>query len=265
MVVGREGQPHILTSVEARVGWIRFNRPDKLNPVGLATREELYAAVAQFARDDVVRCLVIIGSGRAFSAGADVREFPQRSPKEIGDALRERYRPLLEQLRVMPKPVICGLNGLAAGIATSLALACDIRIAAEDCYLYEAFASLGLGPDGGASWMLPRFVGRAKALEMFFLGDPLSAIDAERFGLVNRVVPKDRVEDECRKLAQRLSYAAPGAVESVKRTVAFAETSTFAEAVEFESHLQEARLGSEDFKEGVTAFLEKRKPDFKGR
>jgi 2-(1,2-epoxy-1,2-dihydrophenyl)acetyl-CoA isomerase len=257
----------VVVEVENGVAWIRLNQPERLNPIGSAVRPQLEAALKQAERDDAVRCLVLIGTGRAFSAGADVSEMGRagqdmRTPEEVGRVLREEYLPMLQRIRSMPKPVLCAMNGLAAGIGASFAMACDIRIASEDAYFSEAFANLGLGPDGGVTWMLPRFVGRGRALEMFYTADRLSAADAERFGLVNRVVPKDRVEAECRQLAERLAAASTGAMAAAKRAVNFAEGSTFEEAVEFESYLQETRAASPDFAEGVAAFQEKRKPRF---
>jgi 2-(1,2-epoxy-1,2-dihydrophenyl)acetyl-CoA isomerase len=262
-------EQHVLLELEGAVAWIRLNRPDKLNPIGTLARRQLDAALKQVERDDAVRCVVLIGSGRAFSAGADVQEMAgdgsaMRSAEDVGRVLREEYLVMLQRLRSMPKPVICGMNGLAAGIGASFALACDIRIAAADAYLVEAFANLGLGPDGGVSWMLPRAIGRGRALEMFYTADRLSAEDAERFGVVNRVVPKDAVEAECRALAERLAAASRSALAGAKRAVNFAEGSSYEDAAEFESYIQEACAAGPDFREGVTAFLEKRKPDFKG-
>jgi 2-(1,2-epoxy-1,2-dihydrophenyl)acetyl-CoA isomerase len=258
----------VVLELEGAVAWIRFNRPDKLNPIGSVARRQLDAALKQVERDDAVRCVVLIGSGRAFSAGADVQEMQgdghMRSAEDVGRVLRDEYLVMLQRLRTMPKPVICGMNGLAAGIGASFALACDIRIAAEDAYISEAFANLGLGPDGGVSWMLPRFIGRGRALEMFYTAERLSAQDAERFGVVNRVVPKDSVEAECRTLAERLVTASSTALAGAKRAVNFAEGSSFEEAAEFESYIQESCAAGEDFREGVNAFLEKRKPKFNG-
>ena len=261
-------ETHVLLEVEGAIAWIRLNRPDKLNPIGSLARRQLDAALKQVERDEAVRCVVLIGSGRAFSAGADVGEMgsgeggEMRSAEDVGRVLREEYAPMLQRLRTMPKPVICGLNGLAAGIGASFALACDIRIASEDAYLSEAFANLGLGPDGGVSWMLPRFIGRGRALEMFYTAERLSAQDAERFGLVNRIVPKEAVEAECRTLAERLAAGSIHALAGAKRAVNFAEGSSFEEAVEFESYIQEICAASPDFREGVSAFQEKRKPKF---
>jgi 2-(1,2-epoxy-1,2-dihydrophenyl)acetyl-CoA isomerase len=284
-------ESQVVLELEGAVAWIRFNRPDKLNPIGSLARRQLDAALKQVERDDAVRCVVLIGSGRAFSAGADVSEMSSgrgvgrteaststadrgdvpphsgggmRSPEDIGRVLREEYLVMLQRLRTMPKPVICGMNGLAAGIGASFALACDIRIAADDAYISEAFANLGLGPDGGVSWMLPRFIGRGRALEMFYTAERLSAQDAERFGIVNRVVPKESVETECRALAERLATASRAALAGAKRAVNFAEGSSFEEAAEFESFIQETCAAGDDFREGVTAFLEKRKPNFGG-
>jgi 2-(1,2-epoxy-1,2-dihydrophenyl)acetyl-CoA isomerase len=262
---------HVLLDTEGAVAWIRLNRPDKLNPIGALARRQLDAALKQVERDDAVRCVVLIGSGRAFSAGADVQEMAaaggggeMRTAEDVGRVLREEYLVMLQRIRTMPKPVICGMNGLAAGIGASFALACDIRIAAEDAYLSEAFANLGLGPDGGVSWMLPRSIGRGRALEMFYTAERLSAQDAERFGVVNRVVPKEAVETECRALAERLAAGSRAALAGAKRAVNFAEGSSFEEAAEFESFIQEICAAGDDFREGVTAFLEKRKPNFGG-
>jgi 2-(1,2-epoxy-1,2-dihydrophenyl)acetyl-CoA isomerase len=263
-------ESHVLLELEGPIAWIRLNRPEKLNPIGALARRQLDAALKQVERDDAVRCVVLIGSGRAFSAGADVGEMAgvggseMRSAEDVGRVLREEYLVMLQRIRTMPKPVICGMNGLAAGIGASFALACDIRIAAEDAYISEAFANLGLGPDGGVSWTLPRFIGRGRALEMFYTAERLSAQDAERFGVVNRVVPKESVETACRALAERLAAGSRGALAGAKRAVNFAEGSNFEEAAEFESFIQETCAAGEDFREGVAAFLEKRKPKFGG-
>jgi 2-(1,2-epoxy-1,2-dihydrophenyl)acetyl-CoA isomerase len=261
-------ESHVLIEVEGTIAWIRLNRPEKLNPIGALARRQLDAALKQVERDDAIRCVVLIGSGRAFSAGADVQEMAaeggMRSAEDVGRVLREEYLVMLQRIRTMPKPVICGMNGLAAGIGASFALACDIRIAAEDAYISEAFANLGLGPDGGVSWMLPRFIGRGRALEMFYTTERLSAQDAERFGVVNRVVAKESVETECRALAERLAAGSRAALAGAKRAVNFAEGSSFEEAAEFESFIQETCAAGDDFREGVSAFLEKRKPNFGG-
>jgi 2-(1,2-epoxy-1,2-dihydrophenyl)acetyl-CoA isomerase len=263
-------EQQVVVSIENGIGWIRLNRPEKLNPIGTVAREQLDAGLKQVERDPEVRCVVLIGTGRGFSAGADVSEMggsggDMRTPEDVGRVLRDAYGGMLRRIRSMPKPVICGVNGVAAGIGASFAMACDIRIAADDAYFSEAFVGIGLAPDGGVTWMLPRLVGRGKALEMFFTGGRLTASEAAGLGLVNKVVPKDRVEDECRELAERLAAGATMAMAGAKRAVNYAEGSTFEEALEFESYIQEVQVATEDFREGVAAFQAKRRPAFKGR
>jgi 2-(1,2-epoxy-1,2-dihydrophenyl)acetyl-CoA isomerase len=166
--------------------------------------------------------------------------------------------PMLTRLRTMPKPVIAAMNGPAVGIGASYALACDIRIAVPEAYLLEAFINIGLAPDGGVSWLLPRLVGTGVAYEMFFTGKPLSAADAHRLGVINRVVPQERLEEEVRELATQLAAQPPKAMAAAKRAVNHALESSYEEALEFESYLQEAQAASQEFADGVQAFLARR-------
>ena len=258
-----EVELHVKVETEGGVGWIRFNRPDKMNAIGALTRRQLGDAVKQAERDDTVRVVVLTGTGRAFSSGADVTELAgggagMRTPEDIGRILRTEYMPTLVRLRTMAKPVIAAMNGPAVGIGASFALACDIRIATPEAYLLEAFVNIGLAPDGGVSWLLPRLAGTAVAYEMFFTGKPLSATDAHRLGVVNRVVPADRFEEEVRDLANQLASQPRGAMAGAKRAVNHAFTSTFEDAMEFESYLQEAQAASPEFAEGVQSFLARR-------
>src|SRR2546429_964855 len=188
-----EVEQHIHIETEGGIGWIRFNRPEKMNAIGALTRKQLGDAIKQAERDDAVRVVVLAGSGRAFSSGADVTEMVQgagmRTPEDVGNVLRGEYMPMLVRLRTMPKPVIAAMNGPAVGIGASFALACDIRVATPEAYILEAFVNIGLAPDGGASWPLPRLAGTGVASEMFFTGQPLSATDAHRLGADNRVGP----------------------------------------------------------------------------
>jgi 2-(1,2-epoxy-1,2-dihydrophenyl)acetyl-CoA isomerase len=231
-----------------------------MNAIGALTRKQLGEAIKQAERDDAVRVVVLTGTGRAFSSGADVTELAGggeglRTPEDIGRILRTEYMPTLVRLRTMPKPVIAAMNGPAVGIGASFALACDIRIATPEAYLLEAFVNIGLAPDGGVSWLLPRLAGTAVAYEMFFTGKPLSAADAHRLGVVNRVVPADRFEEEVRDLANQLASQPRGAMAGAKRAVNHAFTSTFEDAMEFASYLQEAQAASTEFAEGVQNFL----------
>ena len=257
-----EVEQHISVEVEGAIGLIRFNRPEKMNAIGALTRKQLGEAIKQAERDDAVRVVVLTGSGRAFSSGADVTEMVQgagmRTPEDVGNVLRNEYMPMLMRLRTMPKPVIAAMNGPAVGIGASFALACDIRIATPDAYILEAFVNIGLAPDGGVSWLLPRLAGTGVAYEMFFSGKPLSAADAHRLGVINRVVPSERLEEDVRDLAQQLAAQPRQAMAGAKRAVNHALTSTYEEAMEFESYLQEAQAGSPEFAEGVQSFLARR-------
>jgi 2-(1,2-epoxy-1,2-dihydrophenyl)acetyl-CoA isomerase len=257
-----EVENHIGLEVENGIGWIRFNRPEKMNAIGALTRKQLGEATKQCERDDAVRVVVLTGSGRAFSSGADVTEMMQgagmRTPEDVGNVLRNEYMPILQRLRTMPKPVIAAMNGPAVGIGASFALACDIRIATPEAYILEAFVNIGLAPDGGVSWLLPRLAGTGVAYEMFFSGKPLTAADAHRLGVINRVVPAERFEEEVRDLATQLASQPRQAMAGAKRAVNHALTSSYEDAMEFESYLQEAQAASVEFAEGVQKFLERR-------
>jgi 2-(1,2-epoxy-1,2-dihydrophenyl)acetyl-CoA isomerase len=253
---------HVNVHVHDGVGLIQLNRPEKMNAIGALTRKQLGEAIKQVERDDAVRVVVLTGSGRAFCSGADVTEMAQqggmRTPEDVGNVLRNEYMPMLTRLRTMPKPVIAAMNGPAVGIGASYALACDIRIATPEAYLLEAFVNIGLAPDGGVSWLLPRMAGTGVAYEMFFTGKPLSAMDAHRLGIINRLVPADRLEAEVRELASQLVSQPRQAMAAAKRAVNHALESSYEEALEFESYLQEAQAASPEFAEGVAAFLARR-------
>jgi 2-(1,2-epoxy-1,2-dihydrophenyl)acetyl-CoA isomerase len=259
-----EVEQHIKVETAGGVGWIRLNRPEKMNAIGALTRRQLGEAIKDAERDQDVRVVVLTGSGRAFCSGADVTEMAaagdggMRTPEDVGNVLRNEYMPMLTRLRTMPKPVICAMNGPAVGIGASYALACDIRVAVPEAYLMEAFVNLGLAPDGGVSWLLPRLVGTGVAYEMFFTGKQLPAADAHRLGVINRLVPADRLEAEVRDLANQLAAQPRQAMAAAKRAVNHALESSYEEALEFESYLQEAQAASPEFAEGVQNFLARR-------
>ena len=253
---------HVNLQVHDGIALIQLNRPEKMNAIGALTRQQLSDAIKQAERDDAVRVVVLTGSGRAFCSGADVTEMAQgagmRTPEDVGNVLRNEYMPMLTRLRTMPKPVIAAMNGPAVGIGASFALACDIRIATPEAYMLEAFVNIGLAPDGGVSWLLPRMAGTGVAYEMFFTGQPLAAADAHRLGIINRLVPADRLETEVRELAAHLVTQPRQAMAAAKRAVNHALESSYEDALEFESYLQEAQAASPEFAEGVQAFLARR-------
>lgn len=257
-----EVEQHVKVEVEGGVGWIRFNRPEKMNAIGAVTRHQLAEAIKQAERDHSIRVVVLTGSGRAFCSGADVTEMNQegglRKPEDVGNVLRNEYMPMLTRLRTMPKPVIAAMNGPAVGIGASYALACDIRIAVPEAYIMEAFGNIGLVPDGGVSWLLPRLAGTGVAYEMFFTAKPLQAADAHRLGVINHIVPAEQLEEKVRDLANQLAAQPRGAMAGAKRAVNHALESSYEEALEFESYLQEAQAASPEFAEGVAAFLARR-------
>src|SRR5438105_6572836 len=257
-----EVEQHIKVHTHEGVGLIQLNRPEKMNAIGALTRKQLGEAIKQAEKDDAIRVVVLTGSGKAFSSGADVTEMTSdggmRTPEDVGNVLRNEYMPMLNRLRTMPKPVIAAMNGPAVGIGASFALACDIRIATPEAYLLEAFVNIGLAPDGGVSWLLPRLAGTGVAYEMFFTGKPLQAADAHRLGLINRLVPAERLEEEVRDLANQLAAQPRQALAGAKRALVHAVESSYEEALEFESYLQEAQAASPEFAEGVQSFLARR-------
>src|SRR5205809_2374299 len=218
-----EVEQHVMVRTHDGVGLIQLNRPEKMNAIGALTRQQLGEAIKQAERDDAIRVVVLTGSGRAFCSGADVTEMADgagmRTPEDVGNVLRNEYMPMLTRLRTMPKPVIAAMNGPAVGIGASYALACDIRIAVPEAYLMEAFINIGLAPDGGVSWLLPRLAGTGVAYEMFFTGKPLPAAAAHRLGVLNRVVPAERLEEEVRDLANQLVAQPRQALAAAKRAV----------------------------------------------
>src|SRR3989440_2896720 len=224
-----EVEQHVMLHTHDGVGLIRLNRPEKMNAIGALTRKQLGDAIKQAERDDAVRVVVLTGSGRAFCSGADVTEMASgggmRTPEDVGNVLRNEYMPMLMRLRTMPKPVIAAMNGPAVGIGASYALACDIRIATPEAYILEAFINIGLAPDGGVSWLLPRLAGTGIAHEMFFTGKPLQAADAHRLGVINRIVSAERLEEEERDLAHPLASHARQPAAAAKRAVVHALTS----------------------------------------
>jgi 2-(1,2-epoxy-1,2-dihydrophenyl)acetyl-CoA isomerase len=247
---------------------ITLNRPDVMNAWDKQLGIDLLAAVEQAAADDAVRAVVVTGAGRGFSSGADLRAGFDPTPDghpDVGTALRERYHPIIAGLRRMPKPVLAAVNGPAVGIGCSLALACDLIVARESAYFLLAFVNIGLVPDGGSSLLLPERVGLARATEMAMLGERISARQALEWGLINRVTADDEFEDAVGELAARLAAGPTAAYGAAKRQLNEWLFGRIDAQLELEASLQQQAATSLDFREGVQAFLEKRRPAFEGR
>jgi 2-(1,2-epoxy-1,2-dihydrophenyl)acetyl-CoA isomerase len=249
---------------DACVATITLNRPDALNSLTVPMKEELLRVLRSVEHDAAVRAVVLTGAGRAFCAGQDLRERLQPDAAPLGEELRERYNPIIAAMRSTPKPIVAAINGVAAGAGASLAMACDIRIAAEHASFVLAFGRVGLVPDSGATWFLPRLVGDARAAEMALLGDPVSAADARSLGLVGRVVTGDQLVAEATGVAARLAAGAPRAIELTKRALATSWSRDLESALEHEAELQDIAGRTADHAEGMAAFLEKRPPRFSG-
>jgi len=259
----------LISSRSGNVLTLTLNRPEKLNAFNDDLPHALIAAFEGAATDASVRAIVLRGSGRGFSSGQDLETFVARRsgehPISVADHLRQTYNKLVTRIRTIEKPVIASLNGIAAGVGLSIALCCDLRIAADDAVLTLGFSKIGLVPDGGASLMLPLLAGFGRGLELAWSSDRIDAHEAHRLGLVNRVVPRAQFEDETAAYAQRFADVSPIAVGLTKRAFNQSTLPNFAAWLEAEATLQEEAATGPDLMEGVSAFMEKRKPAFAAR
>jgi 2-(1,2-epoxy-1,2-dihydrophenyl)acetyl-CoA isomerase len=249
------------------VATITLARPDAMNSLTTQTKTELREAVERARDDAAVRAVILTGSGRAFCVGQDLREHAANLDQGLGLAgtLEEHYEPIVLGLTRMPKPVVAAVNGAAAGAGFSFALACDFRIASEKASFATAFTKIGLMPDSGMSWTLQRLVGRAKALELLLLAEPVRAAEALELGLVNSVVPPEELATAARDLATRLAAGPTRAYAAVKQAVEHAATTHIAGALAEEGRLQAACAETADHVNATKAFLSKEEPVFEGR
>jgi 2-(1,2-epoxy-1,2-dihydrophenyl)acetyl-CoA isomerase len=247
-----------------RIATITLDRPEALNSLTIPLKRELLTAVRTAARDPEVRVLVLTGAGRAFCAGQDLHERLEPDAAPLAVEVRERYNPIIRAMVELDKPIVGAINGVAAGAGASLAFACDLRIAAEDASFVLGFGRVGLVPDSGASWLLPRLVGASKAVELALTNASLGAAEAERFGLVATVVPPGELQAAARDVARRLAAAAPRALALTKRAIRRALESSLEETLQYEADLQGVAGRTRDHAEGLAAFIEKRQPRFEG-
>jgi 2-(1,2-epoxy-1,2-dihydrophenyl)acetyl-CoA isomerase len=257
----------ILLDIASGVAKITLNRPDKLNSFTGEMHAELKQAMQTILTDSSVRVLMITGAGRGFCAGQDLSErmMGNEQSTDVGSSLEKNYNPWLKQLRALPYPVVCAVNGVAAGAGCNLVLACDIVIAARSASFIQAFSKIGLIPDAGGTYTLPRLVGTARAMAAAMLAEKVSAEQAQQWGMIWRCVDDDKLAGEADALARQLAGQATRALGLTKRAIYASASNTFEQQLDLERDLQREAAKSEDFREGVTAFKEKRPAKFSGR
>ena len=249
------------------VARITLNRPDVLNSFDKAMALRLQEVLAEVAGDASLRAVYLTGAGRAFCAGQDLAEAVAREGRGVVDFaehLRRTYNPIVRAIRATPKPVVCGVNGAAAGAGANIALACDLVIASAEAKFIQAFINIGLVPDSGGSFFLPRLVGRARATALMMLGQPITATEAAEMGLIYKVVPAGTLEEAGFRVACQLACQPTQALGLIKRLLSASGNNTLEEQLELEAECQALAGKSSDYAEGVRAFLEKRKPAFAG-
>jgi enoyl-CoA hydratase/carnithine racemase len=259
--------PIVLESRQGSVLTLTMNRPERLNALNPELAGALLQSIRRAGADDSIRCVLLMGAGRAFCAGGDIGLLTdarkRKAAHELESLLRNGHE-LVLALCDLPQPVVAAVNGAAAGGGMNLALACDVLVAAENAMFGQSFAKIGLFPDFGGTYSLPRLIGPARAAELMITGDLISAADALRMGIVNRVVPPGNLAEDARAMAEHLAAAPPLTARAVKRALRGANREELARALDFEARQQAECFLSEDCLEGLAAFAEKRKPHFKG-
>lgn len=251
--------------VAAGVATITLNRPEVFNAFNDGLTYELQDAFKAVAKDTAVRVVVLTGAGKAFCSGQDLKAAVAQEKRSFLDSLHKRYNPLIRAMRQLPKPIICRLNGVAAGAGCSLALACDVIVAAEEASLIEVFINIGLVPDSGSAFFLPRLVGHAKAFELCSMGSKVKAAEALELGLINKVVPMEQLDTAVKGYTDFYATAPTKSIGLIKKMLNKSTHATLDEMLDYEAYCQEIAGTSGDYKEGVAAFLEKRKPNFTGK
>ncbi|PHM74072.1 2-(1,2-epoxy-1,2-dihydrophenyl)acetyl-CoA isomerase PaaG [Xenorhabdus kozodoii] len=259
----------VLTDITAGVLSITLNRPECLNSFNEELHQQLSRAMEIAEQDKSVRCVLLTGAGRGFCAGQDLNDrnaiITEGEIPDLGQSVERDYNPLIRRMTSLPKPIVCAVNGVAAGAGVSLALACDIVIASRTASFIQAFCRIGLTPDSGGSHFLPHKIGQARAMGMALLGDKISAEQALDWGMIWQVVEPEELEDKAQKLAQHLATQPTVALGCIKQATYAAATNTLEQQLALERDLQRRCGHSEDFREGISAFIEKRQPTFKGK
>jgi 2-(1,2-epoxy-1,2-dihydrophenyl)acetyl-CoA isomerase len=261
-------EPTIRLELTEGVATITLNRPDKLNAINEAMQAELAGALDRIEADATIRALLLTGAGRAFSAGQDLTDRVMGdgdAPPDLGDTLDRLHNPLIRRLRRLERPIVCAVNGVAAGAGANLALACDLVLAARSARFIQAFCRLGLVPDAGGTYVLPRLVGAARAMGLALLGEPLTAEQAAAWGLIWQAVDDEQLMQEASALARRLATQPTKGLGLTKRALNASAANTLGEQLDLERDLQREAGRTRDYREGVRAFLEKRSPEFEGR
>jgi 2-(1,2-epoxy-1,2-dihydrophenyl)acetyl-CoA isomerase len=256
---------HITFSIENAVARITFNRPQVFNSMHHAMRMEILEALDSCATDDSIRAVYITGTGKAFCAGEDLQEVTDPNGPSLTEIIGTGYNPMVLKIRNLEKPVVAAVNGVAAGAGANIALACDIVVATESASFTQAFSKIGLIPDSGGTWTLPRLVGMQRAAALMMLSDKVSATEAAAMGMIWKVFPDETFAAESLKLAETLAQMPTRGLALTKQALNLTFTNDFANQATVEDQLQSLAGQTQDYKEGVAAFLEKRKPVFTGR
>ena len=255
-------------SLENGVATIGLNRPDKLNPFNRQMVKDTTNALKAANRDPEARCVLLTGNGRGFSSGQDLMEAAQgfaSGKSKAGDSLRKSYHPLIDQIFNSSQPIVCAINGIAAGIGMSISLTTDIRIASDQAAFTLGFSKIGLVPDGGANWILPRMIGYSRAYQIALTSEKISAAQALEWGIVNQVVPHDQLMEVAQATATKIASGPTLAFALTKKAMLRGLSQTLEENLDYEAHLQNVAGASEDSREGVMAFIEKRPATYKGK